>query len=92
MLVQPGEGVGAARAALLCGGLDPGAGRDLVDRLDAVPAGDADVDRLEEACAAAVDAGQPAAALGLLAAAAARGVRPGSAPRLRALAAPFLGG
>ncbi|MFP5377606.1 MAG: class I tRNA ligase family protein, partial [Acidimicrobiia bacterium] len=86
------EGVGAARAALLCGGLDPGQGRDLVDRLAAVPAGDSDVDRLAEACAAAVDAGQPAAALGLLAAAAARGVPPASAPRLRALAAPFVGG
>lgn len=86
------EGTAVARVALLCDGVDVGFGRDVVGRLDALAAGGADVRRLETACEAALDAGAPAAALGLLAAALAEGVPPDDAPRVRALAAPFVGG
>ncbi|HVM06698.1 MAG TPA: class I tRNA ligase family protein [Acidimicrobiales bacterium] len=85
------EGSAAARVALLSDGVDVGFGRDVAARLDALAAGGADVRRLEAACAAALDAGAPAAALGLLAAALAEGVPPEEAPRVRALAAPFVG-
>ena len=85
------ESTAVVRVALICGGADVGPGRDLVGRLEALPAGDADVRRLESAYAAAMDAGAPAAALGVLAAALAEGVPPEEAPQVRALAAPFLG-
>lgn len=86
------EGTAVARVVLLADRVDAGFGRDLVGRLDTLAAGGADVRRLEAACEAALEAGAPAAALGLLAAALAEGVPPREAPRVRALAAPFVGG
>ena len=85
------EGRAVLRVALVGGGLDIGAGRDLVGRLDAVPEGEVDVDLLEDLCAVAFDSATPANALIMVAAAAAEGVPPSSVARLRALAAPFVG-
>src|SRR3990170_598049 len=67
------ESTAVVRVALVCGGVDVGAGRDLISRLETLPAGHADVGRLDAAYAAALDAGAPAAALGGLAAAGAGG-------------------
>lgn len=86
------EGTSVARVVLLADGLDVGFGRDVVGRLEALATGGADVRRLEAACEAALDAGTPTVALGLLAAALVEGVPPDDAPRVRALAAPFVGG
>ena len=85
------ESTAVVRVTLVCGGADLGAGRDLIRRLETLPAGTADVRRLDAAYTAALDAGAPAAALGVLAAALAEGVPPEEAPHVRALAAPFLG-
>jgi hypothetical protein len=85
------EGRRVVRAALAAGGLDLDAARALVAAVDEPAEGDADVDALAEGYAAAFAAGTPAVAVGLLATALHEGLRPGTADRVRALAAPILG-
>lgn len=85
------EGSRVMRVALVCGGLDVTAARDLVARLDDPPLGSVDVDRLSLALDAAFAAVAPAAGLGMLAAAVGEGVPAADADRVRALAAPFVG-
>ena len=79
-----------ARLAL-GGGLDLEACRSLLTGLSDPPPGPVPVDALTEAMDAAFDAGSPALALDLLAAAVTSGVPPADAGRLQALAGPFLG-
>lgn len=86
------EPVAVLRAALVAGGLDLDHARRLVQSLDSIPAGDADVEALVQAYDAAFAAGTPAAALDALRAAVAEGVRPESVERIKALAAPVTGG
>ena len=85
------EGRRVVRAALAAGGLDFDAARALVAAVDDPPAGDTDVDALVEGYLAAFAAGTPGVAVGLLATALHDGLRPGTADRVRALAAPILG-
>lgn len=85
------EGAAVVRVALACGGLDVGAARELVARIDQPPIGSGDVERLAAAMAGALAAASPAAALGMLAAAVGEGVPAADAPRVRELAAPFVG-
>ena len=79
------------RVALL-GGVGVDEARRFVAGLDAMPPGGADVDRLEEACTAAFEAATPASVVALITAALADGVPPVAAARVRALAAPIVGG
>lgn len=85
------EGRRVVRAALAAGGLDFDAARALVAAVDDPPEGDADVDTLVDGYLAAFAAGTPGVAVGLLATALHEGIRPGTADRVRALAAPILG-
>ncbi|HEX9969409.1 MAG TPA: class I tRNA ligase family protein [Acidimicrobiales bacterium] len=84
------EGRRVVRAALVAGGLDLDAARDLVAAVDEPADGDADIDALVEGYLAAFAAGTPGVAVTLLATALHQGVRPETADRVRALAAPFL--
>ena len=85
------EGRRVVRAALAAGGLDLDVARAVVAAVDDPPEGDSDVDALVEGYTAAFASGTPGVAVGLLATALHDGVRPGTADRVRALAAPILG-
>lgn len=85
-------GPGAARLAVLAGDFDPAAAAELAASFAEPPGGDADLDALVEAFETAFEQASPAETLPLLAAAAREGIPPAAADRLRALAAPFLGG
>ncbi len=85
------EGPQVLRLALLCGGLDLAEARGLLGRIDALPPGKADVEQLAAAMEDAFAALAPSFALGLLAAAVRQGVPAADRPRMRDLAAPFVG-
>jgi valyl-tRNA synthetase len=85
------EGRRVVRAALAAGGLDLDAARRLVAAVDEPCEGAADVDALVEGYLGAFAAGTTGVAVGLLATALHEGIRPGTADRVRALAAPILG-
>ena len=85
------EGPQVLRLALLCGGLDLAEARGLLGRIEATPLGEADVEQLAAAMEDAFAALAPSVALGLLAAAVRQGVPAADGPRVRELAAPFVG-
>lgn len=85
-----GTGTPAARIALVHGGLDATAARRVATEVAAPAVGPTDVARLAEAMAGAFASADPAAALGLLAAAAAAGVPEADVARVRAMAGPFV--
>ncbi|MEY2475665.1 MAG: valyl-tRNA synthetase [Actinomycetota bacterium] len=85
------EGPRVVRAALLAGGLDLDAARELVAAIDSPPLGDADIEDLLVAYDAAFAAGDPGDVLPVLATTLAAGVTPDAVDRLKALAAPLLG-
>lgn len=89
-LVDTGDPA-VARVALLCDAADQAGAGEVVAGIRSPGQGSADLDGLENACAAALAAGTPAAALGMVVAAANEGVAPENVARLQALAAPFLG-
>jgi valyl-tRNA synthetase len=85
------QGREVARVALLAGGLDVESATALIDALEHVPEGEADVAAVFEAGEQAYAAGVPASVLSLLNAALREGAPASGADRLRALAAPLLG-
>lgn len=85
-------GLAVVRAALAAGGLDLDAARALVAAVEEPPEGDADLDVAAATIDDALAAGNVRQALAVLAGLAHDGVRASAADRLRALAAPILGG
>lgn len=85
------EGTAAVRVAL-AGGVDLDTAHALIEAMEHPAEGEADVDALADACESAYQAGRPGQVVVLLTGALAEGVSPGSLDRVRALAAPVVGG
>jgi valyl-tRNA synthetase len=85
------DGARVIRAALMLGGLETEAARELVELVDDPPVGQGLIDDLVTAWEAAFDAATPRVAVDLVAGALAAGVAPGEDERIASLTAPLLG-